>query len=85
MEESWDAILEASLIIQIAKPGKDPFANYRPIALLGVFYKLLSKLIHSRLKDPLHTFIAPFQCRVQRAKSTNDPICTARRLIDRAG
>eukprot|EP00971_Amphidinium_carterae_P102877 2036393-Amphidinium_carterae.2 len=86
MEGSWDAFLDASFIIQIAKQGKDPtsFVSYGPIALLSVFYKLLSKLILNRLKDPLDTFIAPCQSGFRRAQSTNDPIFIARRLIDHA-
>lgn len=52
-----------SIITLILKPDKNPcnISNYRPIALLNVYYKIAAKAIASRLKKVLHLLIGDTQ------------------------
>ena len=50
-------------VIAIEKPGKDPkeAANYRPISLLSVSYKLLERLVLMRITPTVEALLSPDQ------------------------
>jgi len=50
-------------VIAIEKPGKDPSlaANYRPISLLSVCYKLLERLALQRISPTVKGLLSPDQ------------------------
>jgi len=50
-------------VIAVAKPGKDPSlaANYRPISLLSVCYKLLERLALQRISPTVEGLLGPDQ------------------------
>ena len=50
-------------MIAVEKLGKDPSvaANYRPISLLSVFYKLLERLALQRISPTVQGLLSPDQ------------------------
>ena len=67
-------------ITLIAKEGKDPLSikNYRPISLLNVDYKILSKVLASRIKKVLEEVILPDQMGFMKGRNIGEAI----RIID---
>ena len=65
-----------SIIIPIAKPGKNPNSpsSYRPIALTSCLCKIMERLINARLLEYLliNRGLSPAQCGCQRNRSTTD-------------
>ena len=60
-----------SCITLIPKDGQDltKVKNYRPISLLNSDYKILSKILTSRLKPQMNTLIhRDLQCAIKRRK-----------------
>jgi len=57
--EVWPKGTDASLIIFILLKKENPLGlgEYRPISLVGSIYKIISKILATRLKDVLHKFI----------------------------
>ena len=72
-------------IASIYKKG-DPakLGNYRPIALLQTFYKVLAALIKLRIADVIDPWISKTQFGFRKKKSTAQAIFIARRLMDMA-
>ena len=70
-----------AMVVQIYKPGKIPehYSSYRPIALLNVTYKVLAKMLQTRLRNELDDRLVPFQFGYRQGKSTSEPIFIARR------
>ena len=61
--QNRDTSLTHGLIAPVHKPNKhslDP-ASYRPVILLSVYRKLLSKIILARINQDLDAFISPSQ------------------------
>ena len=68
------------MVILIAKDGKDPhlLKNYRPISLLNIDYKILSKVLATRLKDVLEDIISVDQIGFMNGRTIGEAI----RIID---
>ena len=69
-----------AVITLLQKEGKDAnyIKNYRPISLLNVDYKLLSKILSKRLQKVLHEIIAPDQLGYVKNRNIGEAI----RIID---
>lgn len=65
-----------SKIIGILKPGKSPDdpKNYRPIALLSVIYKLVEKMIYSRIKSKIDSILPPEQAGFRDTRSCSEQV-----------
>ena len=83
MKQQYPDSLNQANIASIYKKG-DPakLENYRPIALLQVFYKLLASLLKLRLTDHLEPWILKTQYGFRKKRSTSQPLFIARRLMD---
>lgn len=57
--------------------------NYREIALQDVFYKILSNVIHNRLKDGIKIFFEDYQNEFCKSKSTIDQIFVIRQILEK--
>ena len=60
----------------IKKPGKDPSlaANYCPISLLSVCYKLLERLALHRISSTVEGWLSPDQAGFRKGRSTCDQV-----------
>ena len=69
-----------AVITLIAKDGKDPFSlkNYRPISLLNVDYKILTKILAKRIKKVLNEIIMGDQVGYMKGRNIGEAI----RIID---
>ena len=85
LKGTYPASLNLSNIASIYKKG-DPakLENYRPIALLQTFYKILAALIQNRLEPALEPWISKTQYGFRKKKSTSQALFIARRLMDLA-
>jgi len=65
-------IWKKAKVIAVEKPGKDPglAANYRPISLLSVCYKLLERLILQRISPTVEGLLSPDQDGFRKGQST---------------
>ena len=71
---------QANLAVIYKKgPTQDP-ANYRPIALLNLSYKILAIIIHTRLSQAIDININPHQFGFRKGKSTSQPLFIYRRI-----
>ena len=71
------------LITLIFKKGdKSDLTNYRPITLLNNDYKILMKIFANRIKEVLHTIIAPTQAYSVPGREVSDIFCTIRDSVD---
>jgi len=63
-------------VIAVEKPGKDPSlaANYRPISLLSLFYKLLERLALQRISPTVEGLLSPDQAGFRKGRSTCDQV-----------
>ena len=85
LKGTYPASLNLSNIASIYKKG-DPakLENYRPIALLQTFYKILAALVKNRLEPALEPWISKTQYGFRKKKSTSQALFIARRLMDMA-
>ena len=75
--------LDYANVASIYKKGyPSKLENYRPRALLQVFYKILAALIKLRLADVIDLWISNTQFGFRPKKSTAQAIFIARRLVD---
>ena len=70
-------------MIAIEKPDKDPSlpANYRPISLLSVFYKLLERLALQHIPLTVERLLSPDQAGFRKGRSTCDQVATLTTFI----
>ncbi|XP_075700942.1 uncharacterized protein LOC142665212 [Rhinoderma darwinii] len=68
--------LNDATIVVLLKSDKDPLdcGSYRPISLLNSDYKVLTKILATRLNSVIHTIIHPDQTGFMPGKSTSDNI-----------
>ena len=75
--------LKLANIVSIYKKGDSTkMENYRPIALLQVFYKILAGLIRGRLMAAYDPWVQKTQYGFRPNKSTSQAVFIARRLMD---
>lgn len=79
------ADLNIGVIALIPKDG-DPTLpkNYRPISLLGGFYKIIAKLLALRIHPLLPTLIRPSQTRFIQGRDIVENIFLAQKVMSRA-
>lgn len=82
-EGVWEDTLNLARVASIYKKGDSTnLANYRPISLLQVFYKLIAALVKERLAAAIDSKITKTQYGFRKGKSTSHAIYLARRLLD---
>ena len=77
-----DSLKEASIVSIYKKGDATQMKNYRPIALLQTFYKILAGIIKNRLLETYDTWVQDTQYGFRPKKSTAQAIFIARRLMD---
>ena len=72
------------IITVLPKPNKDhlKITNYRPITLLNVDYKIISKVINTRMQKTLSQLIHPDQNGIQKNKNISNDIRLTFDVID---
>ena len=84
VEEQKDIDVGAGKIAPIEKPKKPmpgPAANLRPITLLKVIRKVLSKITLNRLRPTMEEYLSPSQCAYRNGRSTTDAIWSYRWML----
>jgi hypothetical protein len=80
LPEEW----KESVIVPIYKKGdKTDCSNYRGISLLPTTYKILSKILLSRLTPYAEEIIGVHQCGFRRNRSTTDHIFSIRQILEK--
>jgi len=71
-------------VIAIEKHGKDPnlAANYRPISLLSVCYKLLERLALQRISSTVEGLLSPDQAGFRKGRSTCNQVASVTTFIE---
>jgi len=71
-------------VTAVEKPGKDPSlaANYRPISLLSVCYKLLGRLALQRISPTVEGLLSPDQAGFRKGRSTCDQVAALTTFIE---
>jgi hypothetical protein len=73
-----------SIVVAIHKKGdKTDCSNYRGISLLSTSYKILSRILLSRLIPYADEIIRDHQCGFQRNRSKNDQIFCIRQILEK--
>jgi hypothetical protein len=83
-ENKIPKIWRKAKVIAIEKPGKDPkiAANYRPISLLSVCYKLLERLALQRISPTVESILSPDQAGFRSGRSTCDQVAALTTYIE---
>ena len=80
LPEEW----KESIIVPIHKKGdKTDCNNYRGISLSPNTYKILSKILLSRLIPYAKEIIGDYQCSFRRKRSTTDHIFCIRQILEK--
>ena len=83
---SSEQIPEDSLLAQVViiykKAETDNIANYRPISLLNLTYKIFTAIVRNRLAEQIDPHISPTQFGFRKERSTTHALFIARRLQD---
>jgi hypothetical protein len=84
-ERTMPTILVSATTTLVFKKG-DPsdIANYRPITVLPVLYKVLSRCLESRLRMNIESNLEESQCGFRKAYGTTDNIQCITQLIEKA-
>ena len=77
-----DCFKLANIATCFKKGDATEMKNYRPIALLQVFYKILARLVRNRFQLAYDPWIQSTQYGFRPKKSTSQAIFLARRLLD---
>ena len=71
-------------VITLQKPGKEPHvaANYRPISLLSVCYKLLERIVLQRINPVVEDLLSVDQSGFRRGRCTSDQVTALTTFIE---
>jgi len=86
--ETWMILkgCNASFIAWVPKVNDPLFLDqFRPISLIGVFYKIVTKVLAGRMKDVLSLVIHEDQSAFLRNKSMLDSVFIANEVVRRLG
>ena len=74
IENCTDIATGIGLLAPIPKPGKPkgPTKNLRPVTLLPIVRKILSCIVHNRIKPNLKEYLSPAQSAYREGRSTSD-------------
>jgi len=82
LPEEW----KESIVVCICKKGdKTDYNNYRGVSFLSSTYKILSKILLSRLTPYTEGIIRDNQCGFRRSRSTTDHIICVRQIHEKNG
>ena len=83
-ENKMPKVWRQAKVIALDKPGKDPSvaANYRPISLLSVCYKLLERLVLERISPTVEEMLSPDQAGFRKGRSTCDQVAALTTYIE---
>jgi len=76
------SFLTAHMILIPKEPNPDLINKFRPITLLNVTYKVLTKLIVNRLRPLLNDLVGPFQTSFIPSRSTSDNIILTQEAVN---
>ena len=81
-----DIKLGTGILLPLPKPKKTqgPTKNLRPITLLEVIRKILSKIFMNRVEEKINNYISPSQSAYRKNRSTTDIIWAHRWIIAKA-
>jgi hypothetical protein len=75
-----------SYFVTLIPKVNSPFSlgDFRPISLLGILYKLIAKVLASRLAKVMNTLIAPTQSTFIKGRNLVDGVLVMNELVDLA-
>ena len=82
-EESYPDDFAYAEVVSIYKKGNPELPeNYRPISLLNSSYKILTKILQTRIADTTDQLISDTQFGFRMGKNASEPLFCVRRLQD---
>ena len=86
VENGTDIECGKGMLAPIPKPGKPkgPVTNLRPVTLLPIIRKILSNIVHTRIKPSLKQYLSPSQSAYREGRCTGDIIWAYRWMIAKA-
>lgn len=74
-------MLEAFVTLIPKKENQEPASDFRPITLLNVIFKIISKVLVNRMQPLMKKLIEPFQNSFLLGRSTMDNIILAQEVV----
>lgn len=77
-----DSMVMGLISLVFKKGDREDLANYRPITLMNVDYKILTKIFANRVKMVIDKIVAPTQAYSVPERDICDTICTIRDVVE---